>query len=130
MLPHLNMTALDESPCFFPSPERLPPRYQDCEAAVDEIHTGDMRIYTFGRGPGVTYQLPKTFHVLTCVITLDMVYEDQRDRLSIMQVREAALDLAVQCTNGYYFKVGGVLSVEPKNVLFITIFGAPSRGIS
>ena len=93
-----------------------------------------MRVYTFGRGPrssGVTYRLPKTFHVRTCVLTLDMVHEDQRDRLSFFQVRETALNLAVQCTNGVYFRVGGIQAVEPRNVLFITIFGAaPPRGIS
>ena len=133
MLSLLNMTALNESPCFLPAPERLPARYQDCEAAVDEMDTGDTRVYTFGRGTrasGVTYPLPRTFRVLTCVITLDMVYGDQQDRLSIMAVREAALNLALQCTDGYYFKEGGISSVEPRNVLFITILGAPHRGIS
>lgn len=135
MLPLLNMTAHNESPCFLPSVERLPVNYQDCEAAVDEMHHGsDMRVYTFGRGPrssGVTYRLPKTFCVGTCVLTLDMVYEEQMDRLSFFQVNEVALNLALQCTNGHYFNVGGVESVEPRNVLFITIFGAaPPRGIS
>ena len=135
MLPLLNLTALDESPCFQPSRERLPVNYPDCEAAVNEMHKGsDMRVYTFGRGPrttGVTYRLPKTFRVRTCVLTLDMVFEDQRDRLSFFQVREVALNLALQCTMGLYFKVGGVQSVEPRNLLFVTIFGAaPRRSIS
>ena len=135
ILPLHNMTAHNESPCFSPSTERLPVDYPDCEAAVNEMHKGsDMRVYTFGRGPrstGVTYRLPKTFRVRSCVLTLDMVYEDQMDRLSFFQVREVALNLALQCTMGLYFKVGGVQSVEPRNVLFITIFGAaPPRGIS
>ena len=135
MLPLFNITALDESPCFLPSAERLPVNYADCEPAIAEMYKGsDMRVYTFGRGPrssGVTYRLPKTFHVRTCVLTLDMVHEDQMDRLSFFQVREAALNLAIQCTNGVYFNVGGIQAVEPRNVLYITIFGAaPPRSIS
>ena len=93
-----------------------------------------MRTYVFGRGPrisGVTYRLPKTFRVRTCIITLDMVYEEQQDRLSFFAIREAALDLAVQCTSGPVFEVGGIQSVEPRHLLFITMFGAASsRGIS
>ena len=129
ILPLLNMTTLGEGPCFFPSPERLPAKYQDCEAAVNELHGEgpNMRTYVFGRGPrvsGVTYRLPKTFHVRTCIITLDMVYEEQRDRLSFFDVREAALDLAVQCTSGAFFNTGGIQPVGPRNLLFITMFGA------
>ena len=134
-LPPVNITALNESPCFYPSIERLPISYPDCEAAINEMNKGTgPRVYTFGRGPrssGVTYRLPKTFHVRTCVLTLDMVYEDQKDRLSFFEVREVATNLALQCSNGYYFRVGGIQSVEPKNVLFITIIGAaPRPGIS
>ena len=135
MLPPVNITAVDEFPCFSPSTERLPVDYQDCETAVTEMYRGsDMRVYTFGRGPrssGVTYRLPKTFHVRTCVLTLDMVYEDQKDRLSFFQVREVALNLALLCTTGYFFRVGGIQAVEPRNLLFVTIIGAtPPRGIS
>ena len=100
-----------------------------------EMHHGsDMRVYTFGRGPrssGVTYRLPKTFRVRTCVLTLDMVYEDQKERLSFFQVHEAALNLAQQCTTGIWFHFGGILAVEPNNVLFITMFGVnPARDTS
>ena len=134
-LPPVNRTDPNESPCFIPGPERLPVSYQDCEEAAVEMGKGSgMRVYTFGRGPrssGVTYRLPKTFHVRTCVLNLDMVLEDQKDRLSFFEVREVVLNLAVQCTNGYFFRVGGSKSVGPRNLLFVTIFGAaPPREIS
>ena len=135
MLPIVNITAHNESPCFLPSMERLPVNYQDSEAAVKEMNKGsDMRVYTYGSAPrssGVTYRLPKSFHVRTCHLTLDMVHEDQKDRLSFIQVREVALSLALLCTNGYYFHVGGIQAVEPRNLLYITIIGArPRTGIS
>lgn len=135
MLPPVNMTDSDESPCFLPSPERLPVNYQDCQVAIADMYRGsNMRVYTFGRGPrssGVTYRLPKTFHVRTCVLYLDMVHNDDQDRLSFFQVREVAQSLAVLCTNGYFFRVGGIQAVEPRQLLYITIFGAaPPRGIS
>ena len=95
------------------------------------MHTArDLRVYIFGRGERATYKLPKMFRSGTCVLNLDMVYEDQVDRLSLIQVREAALDLALRCTSGHLFNSGGILAVEPNNILYITIFGTTRMAIS
>lgn len=92
--------------------------------AAREMHTeADMQMYTFGRGNDVTYKLPRTFWRGTCVINLDMVFDHQTDRLTFWEVRETALILARQCTSGQPFNAGGMVTVEPHNVLYITIFG-------
>ena len=82
-----------------------------------------MQDYSFGRGDDATYKLPRTFYRGTCLINLDMIYDDQTDSLTLREVREAALDLARQCTNGHVFNVGGSKAVEPRKVLYITILG-------
>ena len=99
--------------------------------AARDMHTeADMQVYTFGRGNDVTYKLPRTFWRGTCVINLDMVFEHQTDRLTFWEVRETALVLARQCTSGQPFNTGGMVTLEPNNVLHITIFGTTPPGTS
>lgn len=128
-LPIINTTSPnDVHLCFDPRPDRLPTRYSDCESAVSEINTGtDMRLYTFGRGSRATYKLPRTFHSGTCVINLDMVYDDQTDKLTLPEVQQAALALALRCATGTVFNTGGVTAVGGRKVLQITIIGTAER---
>ncbi len=132
----LNSTALSSvgtdvlnvQPCFEPKPDRLPARYQDCESAAMKMHSvADTRRYIFGRGSFATYKLPRTFSHGTCVVNLDMVYEEETDILTFVEVRSAVLLLARSCTLGPVFHVGGVAAVGPANALFVTIFGSVSR---
>ena len=123
-----NLRTIDSpsvSPCFMPRPDRLPAIYLDCHAALDEMETSrrGRTSYIFGRGDRVTYKLPKTFHSGTCVLTLDMVYDDQTARLTIRDVANTASNLIVRCTTGAIFKYGGSIAVGPSNVLYITIIG-------
>ena len=83
----------------------------------------DTLTYTFGRGRA-TYKLPKTFHSGTCSVTLDMVYDDQRERLTLAVVQDVALRLALRCATGPIFNLGGVAAVSPKKLLHVTIIGA------
>lgn len=120
-----------ESPCFDPAPARLPITYSDCiSASLKLLLKGADIQYTFGRGGRVTYKLPKTFFSGTCVINLDMVFDEQTDKLTLLEVQQAALDLARRCTTGTDFRTGGVAAVGPKNVLYITIIGAADRETS
>ena len=126
-----NLQAIDSSlpkmsPCFTPKPDRFPANYLDCYAALDELEKGHggRTSYIFGRGDQVTYKLPKTFHSGTCTLTLDMVYDDQTARLTILEVANTASNLIVRCTTGAIFKYGGSLAVGPSDVLYVTIIGA------
>ena len=121
----IDSSPLNESPCFMPKPDRIAATYYDCHAALNELTLGHggRTSYIFGRGARVTYKLPRTFHRGTCALTLDMVYDDQTARLTILEVASTASNLIVRCTTGAIFKYGGCLAVGPSNVLYITIIG-------
>lgn len=130
-LPIVNPSLFDRDPCFFPRSDRPPTNYPDCALAAVRMHAGtDTGVYTFGRGSRATYKLPKTFFSGTCVVNLDMVYDDQLDRLTFETIRETVLTLALRCTAGTVFNRGGVAAVGPKNVLHVTILGSQAEGTS
>ena len=123
-LPLVNTTNPGPSACFEPLPGRLPANYEDCVAAISSMRNiRDTRIYTFGRGSRATYTLPRNFHRGTCLLTLDMVYEEQTDRMSFSDIRQAALLLALRCTGTPSFRWGGIRAVPPNNILWITMLG-------
>ena len=120
----INTTFPGQYSCFDPHPTRLPTTYEDCASAVMEMNKGsDTRTYTFGRGSHATYTLPKTFYSGTCSVTLDMVYDDQLERLTLAVIQDVALRLALRCAIGPIFNLGGVAAVSPKNVLYVTVVG-------
>lgn len=124
-----NTTLLDDYYCFSPLPDRLPTTYNDCAAAALEMKTStDTEVHTFGRGSSATYKLPKSFYSGTCVVTLDMAYDDQTDKLTLREIQDAAFTLALRCATGSVFNVGGIIAVGSKKVLHVTILGtvAPS----
>ena len=126
-----NTTVFDDSRCFAKSPERLKVHYSDCEDVIMGMHDRtDTRQYIFGRGRRANFRLPRYYEKGTCHITLDMVYEDQTDRLTFAEVCEEALDLAVHCTLGYNFDRGGIDTVGLRKLLHITIFGMAPKAIS
>ena len=108
-----------------PRSDRHPTTYRDCQAALDEMEAGQRgrRSYLFGRGDRATYKLPKTFISGTCALTLDMVYDDQIARLTVLEIGNTAHDIIARCTTGAVFNVGGSAAVGPSNVLYITILG-------
>lgn len=130
ILPIVNTGVQKEYPCFNPKPDRLPTNYADCTMAAIEMHKAtDTRLYTFGRGSHATYKLPKTFFKGTCVLTLDMVYDDQLDSLTFDVIRDTIFSLALRCATGPVFDRGGVAAVGPRNVLHVTIIGNVVQGI-
>ena len=115
----------NEYSCFNPEPGHLPTNILDCQSASFEILKG-RRVtwdYTFSRGDRGNFKLPAFFRSGTCLISLDMLYDDQMDRLTVLEVQETALNLALRCTNSPDFKTGGIVAMGPKNVLYITIIG-------
>ena len=126
----LNAILRDAYPCFDPSPDLRPTNHRDCDMAIMEMpRRTDSRVYTFGRGSHVTDKLPRDFQHGTCFVSLDMIYDDQVDELTFSEIRAAAIALALRCTTGSVFNLGGVAVVRPRNVLHITIMGvaAPDR---
>lgn len=120
----INTRLRDETPCFDPRPDREPTNYRDCEAAILEMNLKrDQDQYIFGRGSHATYKLPRTFHSGTCAVNLDMVYEEQTDRLTLPEIQGAAFAMANECTSGTVFNRGGSVAVGPKKVLYVTILG-------
>ncbi|CAF9942654.1 hypothetical protein IMSHALPRED_004347 [Imshaugia aleurites] len=123
-LPRINTSFSNVFPCFYPGTDHLPTNYQDCGKAIMEMPPRtDPRTYTFGRGLYASYKLPKTFINGTCLVNLDMVYDEQEDDLTFSEIRDAAFNLAIQCAAGGKFKMGGVAAVRPRNVMYITIMG-------
>lgn len=128
----IHSPSLNEGPCFMPSPDRIQAACDDCYAAIDKLEMGhDGRTsYIFGRGSRVTYKLPKTFHSGSCTLTLDMVHDDQKARLTIEEIAHTASILIARCTTDTIFKYGGVMAVGPSNVLYITIIGTAMSSTS
>ena len=131
-LPTIDSSSLNEDPCFIPRFDRLPTTYGDCVAALDEMKGGrsGSTSFLFGRGDLVTYKLPRTFFSGTCALNLDMVYDDQTARLTILQVGNAALNVIRRCTSGPVFNRGGSIVVGPSNVLYVTIIGVEKSSTS
>ena len=127
----VNTTLFDHEPCFERRSDLPPANYHDCKTAIDKMpRSSGRRRYVFGRSSHSTYKLPASFHSGTCFITLDMLHDEQTDILTLTQIREAALALALDCTTGPAFDLGGVQAVEPRHLLYITILGMAPLGTS
>ena len=122
---------VNEHPCFGDQDHRPPTNLNDCSQAISAIHRStDSRRYTFSRGRQAQYPLPKSYSSGTCQITLDMIYDEQVDRLTFPQIQHAALILATRCTDGPIYRAGGVGSVGPDHVMYITILGMKALDVS
>ena len=120
----VNTTLFDKESCFGRRPERFPTNYDDCKTAISEMpRSSDRQRYVFGRGSLATYKLPRSFYSGTCFVTLDMIHIEETDVMTLSRVREAALALALECTSGPVFDLGGIQAIEPRNLLYITIMG-------
>lgn len=127
----VHTSVTNEPDCFEPRPDRLAIKSGDCQTAAMEMHsTTDAKMYIFGRGSDATYKLPRYFQSGTCMLSLDMVYSDQTDRLTFARVRQLALALASQCATVPVLNVGGIAAVEPRDVLYILIQGIVPQSIS
>ena len=130
-LSSINTSSFNDVSCFDASTVRPRPIYYDCTRAIAEMDKGTgTRPYIFGRGDDVNYKLPRTFISGTCLVNLDMVYDDDRDTLPFLAIKDVARDLATRCIDGSVFKVGGVASVSPRKLLYITIMGTVTTGTS
>lgn len=113
--------------CFNPpTPRRglYPAREQDCLDAAKEIFNlrDPFKPTTFARKYNVGFKLPKVFRNGTCIISIDLVNENDRDHFKPWLVYTTAMDIAHRCTQGA-FRLGGRTTTGPKKVVDVLVFG-------
>ena len=86
-LPFLNVSsnANEDGDCSDPAKPRrglFPANEQDCVNAANEMFyfTDPFRLILFARAPRAGFKLPKVFRNGTCVISIDVVNDADRDR--------------------------------------------------
>ena len=122
----LNATVTTEN-CFDKSlASRLfPAQHTDCANAVKNIlHVAkrNFAFYTFARDGRPAFKLPWTARHGTCIVSLDVVGDEDREYMTPWKVYAAAMGLANVCVNGQNV-LGGKLAFEPNNVLVLMVFG-------
>lgn len=133
--PNLNSSAIVNGSdlttgeyCFDPSlePRLQPASFQDCLEAVKGVLQGverpERRVY-FARTGRATYKLPVNFRSATCVISLDVTNDDDRDQFQPIIVYDVAMMLISQCVESPYYRLGGKRTVGPKSLVNLMVFG-------
>lgn len=113
--------------CFNPTTPRrglYPAKEQDClNAAKDLVDIRDaFRPTTFARKGRVDFRLPRVVRNATCVISIDVMNDMDRDYFAPWLVYNTAVDLTHRCTQGA-FRFGGRTTTGPKKVVDVLVFG-------
>ena len=113
--------------CFNPAtPHRglYPPIEQDCLNAARELFYArdPFKPALFARRPNAAFSLPKVARNGTCVISIDVMNDDDKDRFKPWLVYSTALDLSRRCTQGE-FRFGGRLATGESKVVDVLVFG-------
>lgn len=136
-IPVVNTTNVsDPYECFSLPPhgqELYPTNLRDCvNAAQDLIQNREpYRLVAFARNARAGYRLPKVVRDGTCVISVDVLDDDDTDILTPWHVYTTAVNFAQRCTQRPYI-LGGRMTVAPKRVVNIVMFGRlwpPMAGI-
>ena len=113
--------------CFQPGLGRLPTTYEDCEMAAYRMNSDSTgETMTFSRQPTAQMRLPRSWRAGTCVVYLDMLHDTDEDTLQTMEVLMEMLALNTECIgrqNLEALRLGGLVSVGPKQLLHVVIFG-------
>ncbi|KAL9068030.1 MAG: hypothetical protein Q9161_006475 [Pseudevernia consocians] len=114
--------------CFAPP---LPPpgpfnpiRYLECTDAADKM-MANVRAdvpFTFSRSDNADVQLPWRARSGNCVMTMDVLNEDDEDIMCIQEPHGIAVALCRVCVSGYY-RYGGRTPVGPRGVVYISVYG-------
>lgn len=112
--------------CFNASadPRLIPALMEDClEGALQIRQVGSItRNLVFSRHSRGIFPLPQAFRSGTCVISVDVVHDADKDIFPLWVVNNAALDLMMECVGGS-FHVGGKKFVGPNQVVYVMVFG-------
>ncbi|CAD6567775.1 MAG: hypothetical protein ASARMPREDX12_009455 [Alectoria sarmentosa] len=113
--------------CFNPATPRrglYPAKEQDCLNAAKELYNlrDPFRPITFARRNNVGFRLPKVVRSGTCVISIDVMRDSDKDFFKPWLVYITARDIAHRCTQGA-FRFGGRNVTGPKEVVDVLVFG-------
>lgn len=101
-----------------------PAREQDCVNAAKELFyfRDPFRPTTFARRNNVGFRLPKVVRNGTCVISIDVMNDADKDKFKPWLVYTTAMDIAHRCTQAA-FGFGGRSMAGPKKVVDVLVFG-------
>ena len=122
------LTSLNSFQCYDPTfrpPDPVfPVQYSECIDAADKILLNVRRDVPsiFSRSGGADIQLPWRLRRGNCMMTLDVLIEDDEDIMCVQAVHEIALILCRMCVGGYY-RYGGRTPVGPRGVVYISVYG-------
>lgn len=113
--------------CFNPTTPRrglYPANEQDCLNAVQDLLSikDVFRPITFARRGKAGFRLPRVVRSATCVISIDVMYDEDKDYFHPYLLYTAAVDIAHRCTQST-FRFGGRNTAGPKRVVNVLVFG-------
>ena len=113
--------------CFNPTTPRrelYPAKEQDCLNAAKEILfiRDPFHPVTFTRSNNVGFRFPRVVRNATCVISIDVRNNNDKDFFKPWMVYTAAVDITHRCTQGA-FRFGGRTMTGPKQVVDVLVFG-------
>ena len=128
-LPIMNISANDDEydDCFNPAtPHRglHPAEERDCLDAAEQllnIRNPFISVMFARRGP-VGFKLPQVLRKNTCVISIDVMNDDDRDYFKPILAFNTAIGIAHRCTQGT-FRLGGRSTTGPEKVVDVLVFG-------
>lgn len=124
-IPSTNSTSVTENQECFSGQPLFPPSYTDCFNAAQEILQGfrnPHRSVTFARRDGIGFRLPRVIKYGSCVISLDVPSDNDKDRFQPWTAYAAALSVVEKCVEGVH-RLGGQRTVGGKNVVTLMVFG-------
>ena len=132
-LPPVSSLKGDED-CFNAAadPRLIPAQVNDCyQAALLFRQKGSLtRPLVFTRKPTRSvFPLPQVLRAGTCVISVDVVNDDDEDEFTLEVANNGALGIAMDCVWGSSH-VGGKKFVGPKKVVYVMVFGRNPPPIS
>ena len=120
--------------CLEPQIGRLKPDSRDCDVAISLMNKDfTHETMRFSRKPNADFKLPKSYRSGSCVFYLDMVHGADEDTVSTTQLMTDALTLNRNCVRDpdpWKHQLGGVMSVWPRDLLYVVLFGGDPRAVS
>ena len=68
------------------------------------------------------FQLPQVFRHGTCVVSVDVAQDEDKDSFPPLKIYKASLDLSMNCVREST-RVGGKIFVGPKKLVYVQVFG-------
>ena len=125
--PSLSIVNVETDDCFNPTAshrELYPVRFYDCNRALHELYNfqNPFRRVTFARRYNVAFKLPRVFRDGSCVISIDVVNDEDRDKFKPIEAYYKARGLAFRCTEGPV-RFGGRAKAGPLKVVNVMVSG-------